>query len=62
MLAHIKNLAKIELSPRGLAHGPEIFRVDATFMAAHFPPRLVLGPNPTELFPETAESKPISEK
>ena len=31
----------------GLAHGREIFRVDAAFVAAHFPPRVVWGPNPT---------------
>ena len=37
-------------SRRGLAHSREIFRVDA-YVAAHFPPRVVWGPNPrTELF------------
>ena len=47
-----KNLAKIEFSPKGHgpAHGPEIFRVDAAFVAAHFPSRVVWGPNPAELF------------
>ena len=41
-----KNLGKIEFSPRGLAHRREIFTIDAAFVAAYFPSRVVWGPNP----------------
>ena len=41
----------------GLAHGREIFMVDAVFVATHFPARVVWGPNPTnELFPRNAQN------
>ena len=42
-----KNSRKSIFLPGVLAHGSEIFRVDAAFVAAHFPPRVVCGPNPT---------------
>ena len=45
--ANKKNSRKSNFLPGGLAHGPEIFRVDAAFVAAHFPSRIVWGPNPT---------------
>ena len=42
----------------GLAHGPEIFRVDAAFVAAHFPLRVVGGSNPTNGVISTKRPKP----
>ena len=41
-----KTSRKSNFLPGGLAHGPEIFRVDAAFVAAHLPRRVVWGPNP----------------
>ena len=38
---------KSNFLPGGLAYGHKIFRVDAAFVAAHFTPRVVWGPNPT---------------
>jgi len=52
-----KNLGKSNFLQGGLFHGPEIFSIDAPFMAAHFPPRLVWGPNPTELFPRNSRNQ-----
>jgi hypothetical protein len=46
-----KGAQKLNFLPRDLAHGPEVFGVDAAFMAAHFPSMVVWGPNTTELFP-----------
>ena len=48
----------------GLAQGPEIFRVDAAFVAAHFPPRVVWGPNPTnwDISPKRPKPRPLFEK
>ena len=48
----------------GLAHGPEIFRVDAAFVAAHFPSRFVWGPNPTneDIWPKRPKPRPLFEK
>ena len=36
-----KTSRKSNFLPEGLAHDPEIFRVDAAFVAAHFPSRVV---------------------
>jgi hypothetical protein len=36
-----KTSPKSNFLPGGLAHGHEIFRVDAAYMAAHFPSRVV---------------------
>ena len=57
-----KNLGKSNFLVGGLAHGREIFRVDTAFVAAHFPSRIVWGPNPiTELFRKNgAETTPTS--
>ena len=48
----------------GMAHGPEIFRVDAAFVAAHFPPGVVWGPNPTneDILPKRPKPRPLFEK
>ena len=48
----------------GLAHGHEIFRVDAAFVAAHFPPRVLWGPNPTngDISPKRPKPRPLFEK
>ena len=47
-----------------LLHGPEIFGVNAAFMAAHFPPQGCLGSESNEwrYFPETAETTPSFRK
>jgi len=42
-----KTSRKLNFLRGGLAHGHEIFRVDAAHMAAHFPSRVVWGPYPT---------------
>ena len=62
--ANKKNLAKIEFSLRGLAHGPEIFRANAAFVAAHFPPRVVCGSNPMNgvISPKRPKPRPLFEK
>ena len=57
-----KGLAKIDFSPGGCrAHGPEIFKVDAAFVAAHFPSRVVWGPNPTNgvISPKLPKPRPL---
>ena len=59
-----KTAPKSKFLPGGLAHGPEIFRVDAPYMAAHFPSRVVWGRNSTD--GATAPKRPshahVSEK
>jgi len=59
-----KTSRKSNFLPGGLAHGPEIFRVDAAFVAAHFPPRVVWGPNPTNgvISPKRPKPRPLFEK
>ena len=54
-----KNFAKIEFSEGGLAHGHEIFRVDAAFIAAHFPFWVVWGPYPMNRVTAPKRSKPL---
>jgi len=48
----------------GVVHGPESFRVDAAFVAAHFPPRVVWGSefNERSYFAKTAETTPTFQK
>ena len=48
----------------GLAHGREIFSYEAAFVAAHFPPRVVWRPNPTNgvISPKRPTPCPLSEK
>jgi len=43
----MKKQTKNSQIPGGLAHSREIFRVDAAFMAVHFPAVVVWGRNPT---------------
>jgi len=59
-----KKLGKSNFIVGGLAHDREIFRVDAAFVAAHFPPRLVWGPNPTNgvISPKRPKPRPLFEK
>ena len=59
-----KKLRELNFLPAGLAHGHEIFRVDAAFVAAHFPSRVVWDLNPTNwvIAPERAEPRPLSGK
>ena len=46
------------------AHGPEIFRVDAPYVAAHFPSRVVWGRNSTDgdMAPKRPSHAHFSEK
>jgi hypothetical protein len=59
-----KTLSKSNFLREGLAHGPDIFRVDAPCMAAHFPSRVVWGWNPTNgaIGPKTVRPRPLFRK
>ena len=58
-----KTSEKSNFLVEGLAHGREIFRVDAAFVAAHFPPGLFgVRIQRTELFRQNgAETTPTSQ-
>ena len=59
-----KTSRKSNFLPGGMAHDPEIFRVDAAFVAAHFTPRVVWGPNPKNgvISQKRPKSRPLFEK